>query len=142
VKRPVGVTILAILAIIGGVLSLLLALFGALGTGLAASGALATSGATAPATGVLAFATASLAILGILYLAFGIGALMLKGWAWTLGVIALVLGIISNLVSPLINGNGYTGSAITNIIISIVVEGLLLYYLFRPNVRAAFGKAA
>lgn len=136
-KRPVGVTILAILAIIGGLLSLIVAALGFLAAGVVASGALAGANVPANSTTVLAFSSGSLIVLGILYLAFGIGAFMLKGWAWTAGIIALVLGLISNIASPFIAGGGWTGS-----VIGIVVDLLLLYYLFRPNVRQAFGKGA
>jgi hypothetical protein len=140
VKRPLGVTILAILAIIGGILSLLGALLGLVGTSLAASGALAGNGVAAPTTAVLAYSTASAVIFGVLYLAFGIGAFMLKGWAWTAGVIALALNIVGDLVSPFITGSGFTGGAIVGAVIGILISLALLYYLFRPNVRTAFGK--
>jgi hypothetical protein len=138
VKRPLVLTILAILAIIGGVLSLLGALFGLLGTGLAASGALAGYGAAAPSAAFLAYSTVSAVVFGILFLAFGIGTFMSKGWAWTAGVIALVLEILSYLASLVINGFG--AGAIVGAVIGILISLLVLWYLFRPNVRAAYAK--
>ena len=137
-KRPVVLTILAVLAIIGGVLSLLGALLGLLGTGLAASGALAGYGAAAPSAAYLAYTTVSAVVFGILYLAFGIGTFMSKGWAWTAGVIALVLVILSDLASLIINGFG--AGAIVGAVIGILIALLLLWYLFRPSVRAAYVK--
>ena len=137
-KRPIGVTILAVIAIIYGIFSLLLALLGLLGTALLASG---TSGAAIHySAGTLAYATISDAVLGILYLAFGIGALQLKGWAWTAGVVALVLDVLRNIGSVIIRG--FSAGTIIIPIITIVIALVLLWYLFRPNVRAAFGKAA
>jgi hypothetical protein len=137
-KRPVGVTILAVIAIIYGILSLLLALLGLLGSALLASG---TYGASVHySAGTLAYATISDALLGILYLAFGIGAFTLKGWAWTAGVVALLLDILRNIVSVFVRG--FSASAIVVPIITIVIALVLLWYLFRPNVRAAFGKGA
>jgi hypothetical protein len=129
-QRPVGVTILAVIVIIYGIFNLLLAVLGLLGQVLKASG-------TVPINydvGTLAYATISDAILGILYLVFGIGAFSLKGWAWTVGVVVLMLDIVRRIVGDVISG---TFGAFS--IISIVIALLLLVYLFRPNVRAAFG---
>jgi hypothetical protein len=139
VKRPLGVTILAILAIIGGLFSLLFAALGFLAAGVVASGALAGaygSATVAQSTTALAFSSGSLIVLGILYLAFGIGAFMLKGWAWTAGIIALVLGIVSDIALPFLTSTSFGPSSI----IGIVIDLALIYYLFRPNVRTAFGK--
>ena len=135
-KRPVGVTILAVIAILYGIFSLLLALLGLLGTGLAASGV----GHVKYAVGTLVYATISDAVLGILYLAFGIGAFSLKGWAWTAGVVGHVLEVVHQIGGVFIQG--LTASKIVVAVIVIVIALLLLWYLFRPNVRAAFGKAA
>jgi hypothetical protein len=135
-KRPVGVTILAVIAIIYGVFSLLLALLGLFGALLKASGV----APVAYSAGTLAYATASDAILGILYLLFGIGALRLKGWAWTVGVVALALDVVRSIVGMIMQG--FSVSKITIPIITIVIALVLFWYLVRPNVRAAFGKAA
>lgn len=137
-KRPVGVTILAVIVIIYGVFTLLVALLGLLGLGLEASGVAA--GAIKYSAGTLIYATISDVVLGILYLAFGIGALRLKGWAWTVGVVALVLDVVRQIVGFFIQGFS-TGKIIVGVI-TLVIALLLLWYLFRPNVRAAFGRAA
>jgi hypothetical protein len=134
-KRPVGVTILAVIGIIYGIFSLLLALLGLLGTAFLASG----MGHVQYAAGALAYATISDAVLGILYLAFGIGAFQLKGWAWTVGVVALALDIVRQIVGLVIQGFSVSKSVIA--IITIVIALLVLWYLFRRNVRSAFGKA-
>ena len=137
-KRPVGVTILAVLAVIYGIFSLLLALLGLLGLALKAAGVAAV--ASKYSTGNLVYALISDAILGILYLAFGIGAFSLKGWAWTMGVVVLVLDIVRQIAGFAIQGS--TTSKIVSASITIVIALVLLWYLFRPNVRAAFGRAA
>jgi hypothetical protein len=137
-KRPAGITILAVIAIIYGIFTLLVALLGLLGLALATT---AAYGATIHySTGMLVYATISDIILGILYLVFGFGAFQLKGWAWTAGVAALVLDVVRNIVSVVIRG--FSAGAIVIPIITIVIALVLLWYLFRPNVRAAFGKAA
>lgn len=136
-KRPVGITILAVLAVIYGVFSLLLALLGLLGSALLASGVGAAS--IKYSSGTLVYATISDALLGILYLAFGIGAFRLKGWAWTMGVAVLVLEIVRQIVGVVIQG-----FSATRIVggITVVIAIVLLWYLFRPSVRAAFGRVA
>jgi hypothetical protein len=136
-KRPTGITILAVIAIIYGVFSLLLALLGLLGSALLA----ANFGHVAYTAGQLVYATISDAVLGVLYLAFGIGALRLKGWAWTVGIVALVLDVVRQLVGFVIT-QGFGPTRIVGATITTVIALLLLWYLFRPNVRAAFGKSA
>jgi uncharacterized membrane protein len=137
-KRPVGVTILAVIAVIYGVFSLLLALLGLLGSALLASHVAAA--AIKYSAGTLAYATISDAVLGILYLAFGIGAFRLKGWAWTAGVAALVLEVVRQIAGIVIRGSKAGTIVIDGIIIAVAL--VLLWYLFRPSVRGSFGKAA
>ena len=137
-KRPTGITILAVIAVIYGIFNLLLALLGLLGSALKASGVGAA--AIRYSAGTLAYATISDAVLGILVLAFGIGAFRLKGWAWTTGVAALVLEVVRQIVGTVIQGLG--AGTIVRGGITIVIALLLLWYLFRPNVRAAFGVTA
>lgn len=134
--RPRGVTILAVIAIIYGVFSLLLALLGLLGSALLASGL--TAAAARYSAGTLVYATISDAVLGILYLAFSIGALRLKGWAWTTGVAALILDVVRQLAGFALQGFGVYKIVVT--VITIAVAAFLLWYLFRPHVRAAFGR--
>jgi hypothetical protein len=132
-KRPSGVTILAVLGIVYGIFSLLLALLGLLGSALLASGV----GHVKYDAGTLAYATISDAVLGILYLAFGIGAFSLQRWAWTTGVVALVLDVVRTIVGGVIQG--FSTGRIISASITIVIALVVIWYLFRPNVRAAFG---
>lgn len=133
-KRPTGVTILAVLAVIYGTFNLLLALLGLLGSALKASGV--AGGAVKYSAGTLAYATISDALLGILLLAFGIGAFRLMAWAWTMGVVVLVLDVLRQLVGLVIQG--ISAGAIVRDSITIVIALLVLWYLFRPHVRAVF----
>ncbi len=133
-QRPTGITIIAVIAIIYGIFNLLLTLLGLIGIGLAASGVAAVAGKYD--AGTLAYAAIWDAVLGILYLAFGIGAFRLKRWAWTTGVAALVLELVRNGIGYFISGFGPLS------IITSVLALLLLVYLFLPNVRAAFGRGA
>jgi uncharacterized membrane protein (DUF2068 family) len=116
--RPTGVTILGLLFIITGALSLL--------------GGIATLVA-------IPFA----AILGALWIALGIASLVVayglfkgKSWAWFVAVVLSTIGIIVNVIS-LVTGNM---SAITGVLVGIAINAIVLYYLSRRNVRQYFGK--
>ena len=137
-KRPVGITILAVAAVIYGIFNLLLALLGLLGSALLASRVAAAS--IKYSAGTLGYATISDAVLGIVFLAFGIGALGLKRWAWTTGIAALVLELVRQIVGVVIQG--FSVGTIVRDSITIVIALVLFWYLFRPNGRAAFGTAA
>jgi hypothetical protein len=132
-QRPIGVTILAVLAIIGGVLGILGGVLILLGGGIiAASG---VEGAGAVGGLIIVFAVISI-VIGVLYLAFGIGAWGLKPWAWMLGVIGAALSILSSLFQVI-----FLQSDFTSQIVSIVISVIILVYLFTPGVRQAFGRA-
>jgi len=123
------VTILAVLAIIGGVLGILSALLLMLG-GAAASTVDAGIGGSALIYGILSLA------ISVAYLAFGIGAWGLKPWAWSLGIIIAGASIVLSIISVLLGWNTITG-----VILNVIISGVILYYLFTPGVKAAFGRA-
>src|SRR3990170_8182861 len=61
---------------------------------------------------------------GHLYAAWG--AWNLKAWAWTLLVVLTAIGLVLALFS------------LRSSFISLIVNAVILYYLFRPEVKAAF----
>jgi uncharacterized membrane protein (DUF2068 family) len=107
--RPLGVTVIAILTVIGGIIFLVSGL------------ALLIIG-----IGIILLA------LGIAYLVMAYGLWKGKGWAWTITLILSAIGIIVAVVSI---ATGNVGG-----IISIIINGVIIYYLYRPNVKAFFGK--
>jgi uncharacterized membrane protein HdeD (DUF308 family) len=125
-----GVTILAVLAIIAGIFGLLGAFALLLGGAVIAG----SDGGTGLGTLALLIGLAFL-VLSILELAFGFGAWTLKPWAWTLGIASQVLSLILSVIYIA------TGSSIGSQIVSIIIAAVILYYLFTPPVRQAFGKA-
>jgi hypothetical protein len=133
-ERPTGVTILAILAAIGGVFGLLggIVLLGA--GGLAAGGGQAALGGLAAIFGLLAL------VLGVLNLALAYGFWTLKPWAWPLGVGLQIASLVITAITILLSGDIVGG--ITSSIIGIVISVIILYYLFQPHVKAAFGRPA
>ena len=75
---------------------------------------------------------AVLLISSVAYLLFAWGAWGLQPWAWTLGIILAAVSIVLGAFQ-LFNGNA--GS-----LVSILIAGGITYYLFQPEVKAAFGR--
>lgn len=118
--RPTGITILAILAGVGGVVMAIG------GIGLFVLGAVAFGGLGA----LLGLAFLAVAAL---YLAFCVGALQLKAWAWPLGVVGAAASAILSALQLL-------GGDLSQII-GIAIAGAILYYLNQPAIKALFVKA-
>lgn len=121
-QRPLGITILAILAAIAGVLGLL--------------GSLLIMGLLMAAGGLYMLIGLITLVLSILYILFAYGAWTLKPWAWTLGVGLSAASIVLTLIG-LTQGN----QELVGALISLAISGAILYYLFQPDVKAAFGRA-
>ena len=125
-QRPLGVTILAILAAIGGVLGILggLALF-------------AVSSAVSFAIPGVAGLTAIIAIVvivqSVILIAFAYGAWGLKPWAWTLGILGAILGIVLSVVQ-------LGGVSAASLVIDIVIYAVIIWYLSQPSIQRAFGR--
>jgi len=145
--RPTGVTILAVLAILGAIALLfsgavligLGLLLGTLTASIDITNAITNAGY--PGLASLGVGTisaliialgAAILILGILYLAVGIGFFGGKRWAWNLGIIVSVIGIVLNVIQ-MIGGN--YGS-----VLSLIISLLIIYYLMRPHVKVFFDK--
>jgi hypothetical protein len=127
--RPQGITILAVLAAIGGVLGLLA------GAALAGLGGAAASGGSGFLAGFIFIFGLIAVVQSVLLLAFAYGAWTLKPWAWTLGVAAEVIGLVLSALFVI------NGANITSQLVGIVIAGAILYYLFTPTVKAAFGRS-
>jgi hypothetical protein len=155
-SRPTGVTIIAILNIIGGIIML----FGAI-TLIAIGAILPTlppsvfnqsqlqgnlTAGQAPPIPPPGVSMVPQSLLGGIGIAFGVvllaiaiasfivayGLLKGLGWAWTITVILSIISIVFNAISI---ATGNIGG-----IISIIISGIILYYLYRPHVKAYFGK--
>ena len=111
-----GVTILAVLALIVGVLGLLGA-FGILGA--------------FPLYGIISL------VVSVAYLAFGYGAWSLQPWAWMVGVGIAAVGILLQILYLFL----IPGYSIISVIIGAIIPAVILYYLMTPEVKKAFGQA-
>lgn len=136
-KRPTGVTVIAILIIIGGILLLLAGIAGV------AVGSLFISQIVG--LGFVIIGAIILAV-GIGYLVVSYGLLKGKRWSWTITVILLFIGIAINVVSIIFGSfaiNMDTSSFLTTnsgSIVGIIISVIILYYLYRPHVKSYFGK--
>ena len=143
--RPLGVTIIAILTVIGGIAFL--------ATGITAvtvapflSGVNLNNNNVAPATvtsvtiphsllvGMSAITGAALLALGIAYFVMAYGLSKGKGWAWTITVVLSCIGIALGFVS-IVTGN-------VGAIFNVIINAFILYYINRPHVKSFFGKTA
>ena len=120
--RPTGITILSILAGLGGVFGLFGG-FVVLGLGSAIFGGMGALLGLA----ILAYAGLSLALAWAFW--------TLKPWGWPLGVAVAIFGIVL-AVLQLIGAN----SNIISTIISIGIDGAILYYLNQPGIKKLFGQ--
>ena len=77
-------------------------------------------------------------IIGIVGFVLGYGYLKGIGWAWTVGIIFAVLGIIGDIIETMVDR---TTDVLASSIIGIIIALLIIYYLTRPHVKAFFGKA-
>jgi len=111
--RPIGVSIIAILQFAGGALSILAGVLAAL--------------SLHPIQAIVAI------VLGVLGLVLGIGMWTLQSWAWTGTLIVQGINIINNVIN-LLRGGGVSS------IVGLVIAGIIVYYLTRPEVKKAFGK--
>ena len=118
-KRPLGVTVIAIVATAGGVLSL----FG---------GAAVLSGM---ASGPLLLAY-SVVVFGILGLLLGYGFFTGPSWAWTTGIVIYLVSIVLGIAEVVYGGNvGLLGG-----IIRVVAGVIIPIFLTRNAPKQFFGK--
>ena len=154
-NRPVGVTIVAILRIIGGIILLLggiglvtIAPFvGQLNVNTTSSTSHNGVPVTPNGAGInlsnnntsFLFFAAFVGVIGSILIFLGIasfvvawGLLKGKGWAWIITVILAIISLVFSII-------GLASGSIPNII-SIIINGVILYYMYRPEVKSYFGR--
>jgi hypothetical protein len=123
-ERPLGVTIIGILWIISGILALLG------GIGISVLGG-AIAGPLGAAFGlVIGF---GLVIMGLIEIILGIGCFRAWGWVWTIGVIVTIISLVVGIIDLIQSG--------ASALVGIIISAIILWYLFRENVKKYFGKA-
>lgn len=136
-SRPVGVTIIGVLMAIAGIVMIIA---GISAMALAPLIPMATEsqdlamGISSTMLGGIAIASGAIMLaLGIASLVIAYGLFKGRPWAWTAAVVLSIIGIVMSVVS-IVTGN--FGS-----IVSLIINGVIIYYLYRPHVKAYFGKA-
>ncbi len=130
-KRPVGVTILSVLALIGGSV-LVLSSLGYLGISALRTSILVGVLSGMPPLLVMSAGVVSL-ILGGLAITFGIGALSMKSWAWMTGMVVWSLSLVLGIAQLALTGISVVP------VLSVVIGIAILAYLASGSVREAFG---
>jgi hypothetical protein len=135
-KRPTGITIIAVLYIVLAVLSLLWSglVFGVGGLsslfgGLFGADNVAAFGTSSSWSGFLGIITALVQIV------VAIGLLSMKRWAWFLALVSVALTVVQGIVG--IFGGG--PFAFMCGILGLAIPVGILIYLLRPGIRQAFG---
>ena len=123
VKRPAGITILAVLAFATGAVYLL--------DGIRILGFVVFGPAQALSN--VSMSGWSLIFVGALWIALGVGFLTLKGWAWIAGVITVGISLIVAFFSHL------NGAQIGELFMATILPLVVLFYLDSAKVKTAFG---
>jgi hypothetical protein len=130
-RRPVGVTVMALISLVQGALWLVFVL-GVLGLG-GILGALAGPAGMVLGSGMALFMTFTRLLAALLHIWFGVGALKLKKSAWWIGVLAPAISIAGAFVDV-----GAGDAALGPKLASIALPALMLLYLLSPGVRGEF----
>ncbi|HEY9399061.1 MAG TPA: hypothetical protein VIP29_04095 [Nitrososphaeraceae archaeon] len=123
-SRPLGVTIVAILMIIEGIFLI----FGGIA-------GVAVGGIIAEELGIAIIAASSVGLaLGIAGLFIAWGLITGKGWAWIITIIITIIMAIVNIIS--------IASGRYEHIFGLIINGVILYYMYRPQVKGYFGRTS
>lgn len=119
--RPTGVTVIAILVIISGISAIA---FGAIFSVLV--GFVGADVFDLISNTVMGIFSGAMIASGIISFVMAWGLLKGKSWAWTLTLVFTIISLIIDI--PSMN------------VIGLVIDLVVLYYLYRPHVKAYFGK--
>lgn len=130
-RRPLTVTIVTMLAAVGGVGAVLGVLAGSVIHGLDSLDVIET---------IIVLAAL---VMSALYLAFAFGAWTLRSWAWPTGVVA---GAATIVLTTAVLIRGWADLMVdapplaAMSVLVIVIAAVTLFFWFRPDVKAAFGR--
>ena len=139
-NRPIGVTIIAILIIIGGIALLIGGLLFMTFAGILSSSETTSHSPINIAALISLPLSLGMVIIGIIYLIVSYGLLKGERWAWLITIIVTIIGLIIQVVSAIITGliSSSLETALVTHIVGIIVSGIIIFYLYTPNVRAYF----
>ena len=149
-SRPLGVTIVSILAILNGIVLLTGGILAVTIVPLVSSGLNGTlsnitvtdqqgqqvkvqsTGMTGMVATIAIIAGSVAMVLGLVWFGLAWGLLTGKGWAWIITVILSIISIVFSIVGIASGG--------APSFISLIINGVILYYMYRPNVKSYFGR--
>ena len=147
-NRPSGVTIVAVLAIVSGIILIVGAVFTIYLVPDIITSQLTLEMSNLTSTNQLSpefGPTLTRAIINIVYIVssaaialgiawFGLawGLFTGKGWAWLITVILAIISVVFSIVAIM-------GAYITSIP-TLIISGIILYYMYRPQVKSYFGR--
>jgi hypothetical protein len=139
-NRPIGVTIISILIIIGGIALLIGGLLFMTFAGILSSSETPSHSPINIAALISLPLSLGMVLIGIIYLIVSYGLLKGKRWAWIITIIVTIIGLIIQVVSAIITGliSSSLETALVTHIVGIIVSGIIIFYLYTPNVRAYF----
>ena len=122
-KRPLLISIIGYLYMLGALIFLLVGVMFFLGMG---EGSLVLDGMPVDISEYMAIAGGAMIFAAIVF--FIVGKAFLDGWtiAWYLGVILQALSLVGGIIT-------FPAG-----LVSVVISAVILYYLFRPAVKAFF----
>jgi uncharacterized membrane protein (DUF2068 family) len=82
--------------------------------------------------GFIGILGAMLIVLGIANFVVAWGLFKGKGWAWIVTIIINIITAILNITSIVAGSIGSIGG--------LIINGIIIYYLYRPNVKSYFGR--
>jgi hypothetical protein len=134
-KRPIGITILAILFLLNATTSLV----GALYTTLSGSSLVLERALLLPKYFLVALDVFSV-FFGIWTVVLVIGLWKMRRWSWIGTLLTQVIGsLITVLVGVVVWQRGdFLQSDIFGLIASLMFSAVIVYYFLRPNIKAAF----
>ena len=140
-ERPTGVSVIAAFALISGVIDILAGL-GDVGMG---GGFLGDRGFGASINGIMTLVGVALVVIGIVGVATGYGLWTGRNWAWLIArlwaSVCILVGVVGAALSFL--GEGITTEILGTIVGSLapaILAVVVLWYLYKPEVKAAFGR--
>jgi hypothetical protein len=140
--RPVGVTILAILDFIGAAFCLLGGIGMILGGGFMATMMSQQGQGSAGAAGLLAGLGAAagvfIIVMGGVCALVGFGLWKLKGWARIVTIVLTGISAAFQLLGLLGSFAHFNLFAVVWSLFWVAIDGLIIWYLLKPEVKAAF----
>ncbi len=126
-QRPAGITVIAILVAVQGVLAIL--------TGLEAAGIIGFGLGAAADTQASGLADI---VIGLVTLVVSYGLFATQEWAWLIAMVITAMRIVTGALAVVLTGIG-TGFGIAGAA-SVVIGLVILWYFLRRDVRGAFGR--